>query len=153
MAQKFGTTQSSAARGLVEEPRKSGRKHNVREQKMTSGQSFFSNILNWFDSQGRLAWIALMVLAFVVFWPLGLAILFFLLGSGRLSNGKPPLRYRYVAKSTGNSAFDNYRAETLRRLEEEQEAFFEYLQRLRDAKDQAEFDRFMSERNKAGDNS
>ncbi len=119
---------------------------------MKTGQPFVSNILNWFDSQGKLAWIALMVVAFILLWPIGLAILFFLLGSGRLSNGKPPLRYRYVAKSTGNTAFDNYRAETLRRLEEEQEAFLEHLQRLRDAKDQAEFDRFMSERNNASSN-
>ena len=108
----------------------------------------FNTALRWLDSQGKLAWIGLMVVAFILFWPIGLALLFFLLGSGRMSNGKQPLRYRYVAKSTGNSAFDGYRAETLRRLEEEQEAFFEYLQRLRDAKDQAEFDRFMSERNK-----
>ena len=124
----------------------------LREKKMKTGQPFVSNILNWFDSQGKLAWIALMVVAFILLWPIGLAILFFLLGSGRLSNGKPPLRYRYVAKSTGNTAFDNYRAETLRRLEEEQEAFLEHLQRLRDAKDQAEFDRFMSERNNASRN-
>ena len=151
MAQMFGAEQSSAAQGLKESPRNSGRKHKVREKKMKSGQSFASNILNWFDSQGKLAWIAFMVVAFILFWPIGLAILFFLLGSGRLSNGKPPLRYRYVAKSTGNSAFDDYRAETLRRLEEEQEAFLEHLQRLRDAKDQAEFDRFMSDRNKATD--
>ena len=47
--------------------------------------------------------------------------------------------------SSGNWAFDEYRAETLRRLEEEQRQFTEYLERLRRAKDKAEFDQFMAE--------
>ncbi|MGB6534353.1 MAG: DUF2852 domain-containing protein [Xanthobacteraceae bacterium] len=49
-------------------------------------------------------------------------------------------------RSSGNRAFDDYRAETLRRLEEEQREFKEFLERLRFAKDRAEFDQFMSER-------
>lgn len=49
-------------------------------------------------------------------------------------------------RSTGNSAFDSYKADTLRRLEEEQEKFEEFLQRLREAKDKSEFDQFMDER-------
>jgi hypothetical protein len=48
--------------------------------------------------------------------------------------------------SSGNRAFDEYRAETLRRLEEEQREFIEFLDRLRHAKDKAEFDQFMAER-------
>lgn len=48
--------------------------------------------------------------------------------------------------SSGNRAFDEYRAETLRRLEEEQREFKEFLHRLRQAKDKAEFDMFMAER-------
>ena len=48
--------------------------------------------------------------------------------------------------SSGNRAFDEYRTETLRRLEEEQREFREFLQRLRMAKDKAEFDQFMTER-------
>ena len=50
------------------------------------------------------------------------------------------------APSSGNRAFDEYRADTLRRLEEEQSEFREFLQRLRLAKDKAEFDQFMAER-------
>jgi hypothetical protein len=49
---------------------------------------------------------------------------------------------------TGNRAFDEYRAETLRRLEEEQREFMEFLDRLRHAKDKAEFDQFMAERSR-----
>ncbi len=49
-------------------------------------------------------------------------------------------------RSSGNQAFDEYRAETLRRLEEEQAEFASFLDRLRFAKDKAEFDRFMAER-------
>jgi hypothetical protein len=48
--------------------------------------------------------------------------------------------------STGNRAFDEYRAETLRRLEEEAVEFQSFLTRLRMAKDKAEFDQFMAER-------
>jgi hypothetical protein len=48
--------------------------------------------------------------------------------------------------SSGNRAFDEYRAETLRRLEDEQRDFFEFLNRLRQAKDKAEFDQFMNDR-------
>ena len=40
--------------------------------------------------------------------------------------------------SSGNRAFDEYRTDTLRRLEEEQREFKEFLQRLRFAKDKAE---------------
>jgi hypothetical protein len=48
--------------------------------------------------------------------------------------------------SSGNRAFDEYRAETLRRLEDEQREFKDFLDRLRHAKDKAEFDEFMAER-------
>ena len=48
--------------------------------------------------------------------------------------------------SSGNRAFDDYRAETLKRLEEEQREFKDFLGRLRFAKDRAEFDQFMAER-------
>jgi hypothetical protein len=48
--------------------------------------------------------------------------------------------------SSGNRAFDDYRAETLRRLEEEQKEFRDFLERLRFAKDKTEFDQFMAER-------
>jgi len=47
---------------------------------------------------------------------------------------------------SGNRAFDEYRAETLRRLEDEQREFKDFLDRLRHAKDKAEFDQFMAER-------
>ena len=56
--------------------------------------------------------------------------------------------------STGNAAFDDYKKTQLERLEaerrkldEEQKAFHEHLAKLRRAKDQEEFDRFMAERN------
>jgi hypothetical protein len=48
--------------------------------------------------------------------------------------------------SSGNRAFDEYRAETLKRLEEEQREFRDFLDRLRFAKDKTEFDQFMAER-------
>jgi hypothetical protein len=52
----------------------------------------------------------------------------------------------FGSSSSGNRAFDDYRAETLKRLEEEQREFKEFLERLRFAKDRAEFDQFMAQR-------
>lgn len=123
------------------------------------------------DELGRPAWIGLMVVSFILFWPLGLAVLAFLLWSGRMGHGHGwgcssygdrrarwqrfadnferrggdgSFRGRYG--SSGNRAFDEYREETLKRLEDEQREFREFLERLRLAKDRSEFDQFMSER-------
>jgi hypothetical protein len=106
------------------------------------------------DELGKPAWIALLILAFFVWWPLGFAVLAYLIGSGRMSCGKHG-RWAgwdkargtwWQPHSSGNRAFDDYRAETLRRLEEEQRDFQDFLNRLRAAKDKAEFDQFMAER-------
>ena len=48
--------------------------------------------------------------------------------------------------TSGNRAFDEYWADTLRRLELEKRDFQEFLARLRMAKDKAEFDEFMASR-------
>jgi hypothetical protein len=48
--------------------------------------------------------------------------------------------------TTGNRAFDEYRAETLKRLEDEQREFKDFLARLRFARDRTEFDQFIAER-------
>jgi hypothetical protein len=97
------------------------------------------------DEFGKPVWIALMILAFIWWWPLGLAILAFMIGSRRMGCGNHNGARRWQ-KASGNSAFDDYRAGTLRRLEEEQREFKEFLKRLREAKDRAEFDQFMAER-------
>ena len=126
------------------------------------------------DELGFPAWIVLMILSFVFWWPLGLAILAFLIWSGRMGcgmhgggsrfesklasmqdkmdrlrarmEGRPGDWWWGAPRSSGNRAFDDYKEETLRRLEEEQREFREFLDRLRFSKDRAEFDQFMSER-------
>ncbi len=118
------------------------------------------------DDLGRPAWIGVMVLGFILFWPLGLAILAYLLWSGRMGCGRNGEMSRWQQRmsdkwdrnverwgrdmrgfaSSGNRAFDDSRAETLRRLEEEQREFREFLERLRKAKDKDEFDQFMADR-------
>jgi len=55
-------------------------------------------------------------------------------------------RYRKVATSPRLRAFDTYRAETLKRLEEEQRSFREYLERLPQTKYRAEFEQFIQQR-------
>ena len=101
---------------------------------------------SWLDERGKAAWIAAMILGFIVFWPIGLALLAYMLWSKRLGGGCGRRHRVKGFRSTGNSAFDAYKAETLRRLQDEQNAFEEFLRRLRDAKDKAEFDQFMDER-------
>ncbi len=49
------------------------------------------------------------------------------------------------AKGSGSRAFDVYRAETLARLDEEEKAFAAFRERLRAARDRAEFDSYLSE--------
>ena len=113
------------------------------------------------DDLGNPAWIALTVVSFVVWWPLGLVVLGYLVGSGRMARwtgcgarhwqqrrqqANPSGWWSERSASSGNRAFDEYRAETLRRLEEEQREFKEFLDRLRHAKDKAEFDQFIAER-------
>ncbi len=119
------------------------------------------NMVAKIDELGKPAWIALVVLGFAFWWPIGLATLAFIIGSGRMSSwkhgsmsawggGVQPGRSRGTwwqpARSSGNQAFDDYRTETLRRLEDEQREFQEFLTRLRMARDKQEFDQFMSER-------
>jgi hypothetical protein len=96
------------------------------------------------DSYGLGAWIAAFVLGFIFFWPLGLAILGYTLWSGRM--GCWNSRRKQARRTSGNTAFDDYREETLRRLEEEQSDFEGFLERLRRAKDKSQFEQFMSER-------
>ena len=67
-------------------------------------------------------------------------------GSLRSKHGPRSRLVGHAARSSGNRAFDEYRSETLRRLEDEQREFKEFLERLRFAKDRSEFDQFMAER-------
>lgn len=128
------------------------------------------NVTGRMDDIGKPAWIAAMVLGFVIWWPIGLAILAFILWSGRMgchhgryssemrerwarfrqfgcgSRNGGERGYRSGPGYSGNSAFEEYKAETLKRLEDEQKEFLDFLYRLRSAKDKAEFDQFMAER-------
>ncbi|KIC09970.1 hypothetical protein RA19_12415 [Leisingera sp. ANG-M1] len=119
-------------------------------------QGWFSRSEAWLDSKGKGAWIAAMVLGFVFFWPVGLALLFYMIWNKRMfskscrSHKRAAWSHGFSAmKPSGNSAFDAYKADTLRRLEQEQHDFEAFLQRLREAKDKAEFDEFMDERARA----
>ncbi len=118
-------------------------------------QGWFSKTEAWLDAKGKGAWIAAMVLGFILFWPVGLALLAYMIWSKRMFNGSCSARRssmtRHKFRSSGNTAFDAYKADTLRRLEDEQDAFEAFLQRLRDAKDKSEFDQFMEDRAKAAE--
>jgi hypothetical protein len=125
--------------------------------------------VGWLDEHGRKAWIAVTVAAFFLAPPVGVALLLFMIGTGRMFSSRhsscrsmsrwgsdDPSRYerkmmkmrgaRMAMRTSGNRVFDDYKAETLRRLEEEQEQFEQFLARLREAKDKAEFDQFMEDR-------
>ncbi|KMW57069.1 hypothetical protein AIOL_002027 [Candidatus Rhodobacter oscarellae] len=106
---------------------------------------------SWLDERGKGAWIAATVVGFFIFWPVGLALLAYMIwGKGMFKGSCAKWRTTSTARhgftTTGNAAFDTYKADTLSRLEEEQEAFEAFLQRLREAKDKSEFDQFMDDR-------
>jgi len=118
----------------------------------------------------RPAWtpltIALMVIGFMLFWPLGLVMLAYILFGDHV----PEIRRHFAGMRrswsqdwggcgwrgharSGNSAFDDYRERELRRLdeerrklEEERRQFEAFVHNLRRARDQEEFDRFMRDR-------
>lgn len=118
----------------------------------SSKDGWFSACENWMDRRGKGAWIAAMILGFIFFWPLGLALLFYMIWSDRMfskshSCSRSKSFYGRDA-SSGNTAFDAYKADTLRRLEEEQQQFEAFMDRLRAAKDQSEFDEFMKDRSR-----
>ena len=80
---------------------------------------------DWLDAKGKPAWIVAIVLGFIFAWPIGLSILLYMIWSGRMGCGRSKRRMkralgRVGAGPTGNAAFDEYRDETLKRLEEEQ---------------------------------
>ena|SRR5262245_27664054 len=95
-----------------------------------------------------------MILGFVVWWPLGLALIGYILWGGSIDQLVDDLaakvremwRPGQPSTSSGNAAFDAYRAETLNRLETEQAEFAAFVRKLREARDREEFDRFMADR-------
>ena len=125
-----------------------------------------------------IAFLALFFFGHWMLWPLGFLALAFIIGSGRMGCWNHRGMNRWENKmqrmqdkvdhvrtrmdgmragdwwggppSSGNRAFDDYRAETLKRLEEEQREFRNFLDRLRFAKDKTEFDQFMAERRNPG---
>ena len=126
-----------------------------------------TGLMERLDDIPRPAWIALLVVSFIVFWPIGLALLIYLKWSGRMfcsrrsrhgqwfgPDGREARdefrawrgRHGWGRGGSGNVAFDEYREETLRKLDEEQREFRDFLDRLRAAKDRAEFDQFMNDR-------
>ena len=113
--------------------------------------------------------IGLMILGFVIFWPLGLAVIAYVLWGDRIGHsvkemsddfnaqcGKSRAKHRQQARPHDNSAFAHYRHQEIERLEEERrkldemrDEFDDFLNELRQAKDKTEFDRFMDARRKS----
>lgn len=125
--------------------------------------------------------IALMVIGFIVAWPLGLVMLAYMLWGDRIpeirrhfegmgasrAGEKAEKPFFYPAwnahdaarTDSGNTAFDEYRAAELKRLDEERQRlenerreFESYVSNLRKARDKEEFDRFMNDRAHQGGN-
>ena len=104
-------------------------------------------------------WCGLALLGFFIWWPLGLVLMAAALWSGTMRccgmsfgpwndtiDRLPRQSWWRQQPTSGNQTFDEYRAETLRRLEQEERDFQGFLARLRMAKDKAEFDQFMADR-------
>ncbi len=120
----------------------------------TAYQNWPRRAETWLDGYGRAGWIAAMVLGFVLFWPVGLALLAYMIWGKQMFGkcSKTKMTHGSIAmRPSGNSAFDAYKADTLKRLEDEQAAFDAFLERLREAKDKSEFDMFMEENRRRRD--
>ncbi|HEX2215582.1 MAG TPA: DUF2852 domain-containing protein [Xanthobacteraceae bacterium] len=114
--------------------------------------------------------IVLMIIGFAVFWPLGLAMLAWIVWGDEIGRRTSELKDQFRSFSdraasfrpgaaghgwrneTGNVAFDEYRERELKRIEEERRKldemrgeFESFLKELRRVKDQEEFDRFMND--------
>ena len=120
----------------------------------------------------RPAWtpvtIAMMIIGFMIFWPLGLAMIAYIVWGDRLDQFKSDVNSATDRAScmfsrknhsfrthqrTGNVAFDDWREAELKRLHEERmkldamrAEFDDYARELRRAKDEAEFNAFMANR-------
>ena len=121
----------------------------------------------------RPAWtpatIGLMVVGFMIYWPLGLAMIAYIIWGERLEAFKSDVNRStdrffgglkrsggampFATPRTGNVAFDDWREKELARLDAERRRLMEasaefeaYARELHRAKDQEEFDRFMSSR-------
>ena len=105
----------------------------------------WKNLTHWLDQGGKPAWIIAIVTGFAVFWPVGILLTINFLSCKTKGTEMKRGLYNAKRKHTGNTAFDQYREETITRLEEERGAFEGFLDRLRDAQDKENFDRFMSE--------
>ncbi len=117
--------------------------------------------------------IVLMIIGFAVFWPLGLAMLAWIIWGDEIGRRAGDLKSQFrgladrapfagatYARDTGNVAFDEYRTTELRRLEEERRKLEEmrtefdgFLKELRRVKDKEEFDRFMEAYRRSRDGS
>ena len=98
--------------------------------------------------------------AFLIFKPLGVALGAYWLLKGRFNVGPwaggsgadarrcGPGR-RGTMRSSGNSAFDERRRETIMKLREEEKAFADFAQERRRAGDKEAFDRFMAAKSAA----
>ncbi|MCB2152351.1 MAG: DUF2852 domain-containing protein, partial [Rhodobacteraceae bacterium] len=94
---------------------------------MTTIAAWPARAETWLDERGKGAWIVATVLAFILFWPLGLALLAYMIWSKRMFAGRcGKSRHhdrswaqarRHGFRSSGNTAFDAYKADTLDRLE------------------------------------
>ena len=103
--------------------------------------------------------IVAIVLGFIVWWPIGLALIAYTLWGPQHDwltpeNGKSPID-DLSGKWSGSSPFDDYRVTALKRLEsqrrkleDEEAAFNEFLDRLRNARNRQEFDQYLAEQQK-----
>lgn len=124
----------------------------------TSSSMYNSPHVNSAKRRKKSGWtplgVAALVFGFMVAWPLGLAVLAYILWGGRIddlfSQAADFIRgtVKSPSSSSGNAAFDEYKAATLRDLEEQQAEFNDYVEKLRQARDREEFERFMKSRKK-----
>ena len=93
------------------------------------------------DQRGKGAWIAVMVVGFVVAWPMGLGLLLYFLLTGRM--GQRPINWQIVQTKpvlkAARGDFEILRAQEIDRVTSEVVGLAAHLNRLRQAKDEHAF--------------
>ena len=98
--------------------------NTVATLKYAPRQSWFGRAEDWLDRNGKGACLIAMVFGFIFFWPIGLALLAYMIWSkkmfGMSCNFRTGAKRNHTMMATsGNLAFDAYKEDTLNRLERE----------------------------------
>lgn len=103
----------------------------------------------WLDDHGTGAWIIAIVAGFMVFPPIGLALLIWVGFARSLYRNRAGREIEVPARTPAadaNTAYDAHRAESLDQLDDEQSRFESFVDQVRTRRDRDDFDAYLDAR-------